>query len=161
MPATHQDLYAAAVRRCLDELDVNGMRKLHARMYPHLPSPGDNKLVLATMHRARTQRRDMPLRARAYSHTWLLAHGYPSGLPDMLKPKAERIYPRKVGATGFAPSFSSPILKPIKTHVEHDVGVVILDAYATDKVDRIDHRKLRSEMLAETARSIRRLVGIR
>lgn len=162
MPAvTHQDLYAAAVRRCLEELDVNGMRKLHAHMNPHLPPPGDDRLVLATMHHARTQMKTLPLRMRAYSHAWLLAHNRPSGLPDMLKPRAERLYPRVVGATGFSAMFTSRVLRPIRAPVEEAVSEVILDAYATDKVDKIDHPKLKTGMLEKKDETVRKLVGIR
>lgn len=158
IPSDRQ-LYGSAFRRCLVELDVNGMRKLHAHVSPHLPSPGDDRLVLATMHRARTQLRTMALKDRAYSHRWLLDHGYPSGLPDELKPRAERLYPRVVAATGFSANFGPKLLKPLKHPVEHAVGEVILDAYGTDKVDKIDHAKLRGAMLEKKDETVRKLVG--
>lgn len=52
------------------------------------------------MHRARTEASSLRFRLRAYSHRWLVDRGIPSGLPDELRPKAERIYPVVVDAVG-------------------------------------------------------------
>jgi hypothetical protein len=69
--------------------------------------------ALVTLHHARTQAESIALKLRAWSHRWLLEHGYPSGLPDHLKPSAERIYPRVVEGVGISVNFRSPILQPI------------------------------------------------
>ena len=61
----------------------------------------DNETLL-TLHYARTQASSIQLRLRAYSHSWLLERGLPSGLPDPLKPMADRLYPREVKAIGIA-----------------------------------------------------------
>lgn len=157
--ANPADLHGAAVLRCLLNLDIEGMRKLHAYINPHLPAAGSDNDVLVSMHHARTQMEPVPLKLRAYSHRWLVDNGHPSGLPDHLKPKAEQICPRVVPATGFAMMFGSKILKPLIPLVETKVHEVILDAYGTDKVHKIDHDKLRKGMLETKDAEIHSLVG--
>lgn len=92
----------AALRQCLMDLDVEGARAIWRHVAPHLPQPASDAAALATMHVARTATQTIPPRLRFYSHRWLLDHGYPSQLPDRLKPSAERMYPRKVEAVGIA-----------------------------------------------------------
>lgn len=158
-----RDLYSAAFRRCLEEVDVPGMRKLHAHVMPHLPA-GSDQNILVSIHYARTQAESMPLKARAWSHRWLLDHGYPSGLPDHLKPSAEREYPRVVEATGFTMRFGSPlmqeILAPIVPLVSKAVEDVILDEYSGAVVRR-DHDRIRGRVLEAKRTAVRRLVGIK
>ncbi len=158
IPSDHQ-LYGKAARRCILELDVNGMRKLHRQVNPHLPSPGDDNHVLATLHHARTQLKSAPFNLRAYSHHYLVRNGYPSALPDDLKPAAERIYPTTTPATGFAALFRPRILRPLKAPVEEAVTEVILDAYGTDKVHKIDHGKLKVGMLEKYDETVDKLAG--
>lgn len=152
--------HAALMRQCLRDIDVNGMRKLHTHVFPQYPA-GDDASILLNIHVARVRARWLNLKARAYSHRWLLDNGYPSDLPDHLKPKAERLYPRVVTATAYAFGgvFGSPHLRPLKKEVEAAVHTVILDTYATDKVDAIDHDKLRAHMHATKDQTIRKLVG--
>lgn len=140
------------------ELDVSGMRKLYAHTHPHLES-GSDAMALATLHYARTLAANVPLKLRQYSHRCLVANGRPSGLPDHLKPKGEQVRPRVVPATGFAMMFGSKILKPLIPLVETKVHEVILDAYGTDKVHKIDHDKLRAGMLETKDAEIHSLVG--
>src|SRR5882724_2493650 len=105
--------HAAEFRRCLEECDISAVRKLWWHLAPNLHQPASDHEALATIHRARTEAAWMRLRPRAYSHRWLLDHGYPSALPDELKPKAERLYPRIVEAVGISVNVTSPILKPL------------------------------------------------
>src|SRR6476620_6475738 len=99
---------SAAMRQCLEEANAPAVRKLWAEMCPHLPQPESDFEALACLHRARTEARSMPLNLRAYSHRWLLDRGFPSGLPDHLKPKADRLYPQVVSAVGIAVTVRSP-----------------------------------------------------
>lgn len=92
----------AALRRCLLDLDVPGAMRLWREAQPHLPQPATQYHGLIALHMARTATQTIPPRARFYSHRWLVDHGYPSKLPDHLKPRAERTYPRKVEAVGIA-----------------------------------------------------------
>lgn len=95
--------HAAEMRRCLESLDVVGVRRLWAHIAPHLAGAGmGDAEVLVSLHHARTQSESMSLKLRAYSHRWLVDNGYPSGLPDPLKPRAERLYPRIADAVGIS-----------------------------------------------------------
>jgi hypothetical protein len=80
---------ASAFRRALEEGSVADVRGLWGAVFPHLPQPRDDGEAAVMMHRARTEMASMPLR--------LL-----SGLPDELRPRAERIYPVKVEAVGIS-----------------------------------------------------------
>lgn len=153
-PADH----ASSFLRCMLELDISGMRKLYAHTHPHLQGGSDTQ-VLVALHMARTMADNVSIKMRQYSHAWLVAGGHHSSLPDHLKPKGEQVRPRVVPATGFAMMFGSKILKPLIPHVEGKVHEVILDAYATDKVHKIDHDKLRAGMLETKDAEIHSLVG--
>lgn len=118
-------------RRCLVECDIAGIRRLWAHVSPHLPQPGSDHEALATIHRARTEAASITLRLRAYSHRWLVDHGYPSGLPDELKPKAERLYPRVAEGVGIAALRSQPHT-PIVQAVMRDA---VMECYADGKTE--------------------------
>jgi hypothetical protein len=92
-------LHGREFRRCLAELDVEGVCRLHHAATGQMLTERETLLAL---HHARTRARSMPFRARAYSHAWLCERGMPSGLPDELKPRAERLYPRQAKAVGIA-----------------------------------------------------------
>jgi hypothetical protein len=122
--------YNDAFSRCLVELDVRGMRVLWAQARPDLPAAGSDREILISLHMARTQAKSLALRLRAYSHRWLLDHGYPSQLPDDLKPKAERMCPRVVGAVGLSVNFRAPELKPAGTAIEKVMANAVAELYA-------------------------------
>jgi hypothetical protein len=69
--------HAAEVRRCLIELDVAGMRKLHAHVWPHYPAPATDAEALYSMHIARLQMKRIPEPAREYSRRWLAERSGP------------------------------------------------------------------------------------
>jgi hypothetical protein len=122
--------HQAELRRCLIDCDVAQLRKLWAHIAPQWPQPKTERDMLVALHIARTNTNGIPFRARAYSHRWLIDGGWPSGLPDHLKPKAERIYPRVVGAVGIS-SMGGP---GVKTHfnraIEKVMGDAVLETYA-------------------------------
>jgi hypothetical protein len=92
-------LHGGEFRRCLNEFDVDAMRRLHQATTGELLSETQTRIAL---HHARTAADSLPVSARAYSHAWLCERGLPSGLPDVLKPKAERLHPREAKAVGIA-----------------------------------------------------------
>lgn len=94
--------HQAEFLRCLTELDVIGVCALWFHVHPELPQPRDNEEALTTIHLARTQTAAVPDGMRCYSHKWLTERNLPSHLPDELKPKADRLYPRRVEAVGIA-----------------------------------------------------------
>lgn len=102
---------ASAFRQVLSEGDVQGLRELWALTHPHLPPLQNAAQAEIVLHRARTETRTVPFKKRAYSHAWLVERGLPSGLPDYLKPRAERLYPvisEAVGISVTARRNSSP-----------------------------------------------------
>lgn len=122
--------YGTEMRRCLEDMDVERARRLWAYASPHLPQPETDGEAVAVMHHARTAAGSVPMRARAYSHRWLLDHGLPSGLPDGLKPKAERMYPRIVTAVGIAVKAMSEHHKPLARAVQRAMSDAVADCYA-------------------------------
>lgn len=118
--------HASALRRCLIDLDVKGIRRIWAAIAPHLPQlkPAD---ALPALHLARTSAASVPFNLRAYSHRWLTERALPSHLPDNLKPKAERMYPVVVGGVGI--SVNSKHIE-VKTGVQGAMEYSVLDSYA-------------------------------
>ncbi len=120
----------AEFRRCLIDLDVEGSRKLWAKVAPHLMQPTDASQVLFTLHYARTQTRSIASRLRYYSHRWLCDNGFPSGLPDELKPLAERMFPKIVTAVGIAVKSMSAAGAPLAKMVQQVMSDAVAEAYA-------------------------------
>jgi hypothetical protein len=89
-------------RQALIDCDVTLVRKMWAHLSPELPQPQTDDEVVTCIHMARTRTQTIAFDLRAYSHRWLAERSLPSGLPDYLKPKAERLYPRIVEAVGIA-----------------------------------------------------------
>jgi hypothetical protein len=116
--------------KCLATLDVAGARKLWRHVQPDLPQPKDDAETLIMLHMARTQSNSLAIKLRAYSHRWLLDHGYPSQLPEALKPKAEQMYSKIVGAVGVSINFTLPELKPAGKLIEKVMGDTVNELYA-------------------------------
>jgi hypothetical protein len=76
-----QAKYGPEFRRCLESLDVQGMKKLWKHVAPHLADENDSH-VLYSMHLARTEMKSLPLRAKLYSQRWLNERGLGSGMPN-------------------------------------------------------------------------------
>jgi hypothetical protein len=127
--------HADAFRRCLIELDVVGMCDLWFHVSPHLPQPKNNDEALTTLHYARTQAESIPVKLRCYSHSWLCERGLPSGLPDRLKPKADRLYPHEVRAVGIAVKAMSAANAPRARAIEKAMSDAVLECYADGVTD--------------------------
>jgi hypothetical protein len=113
-------------RAALETLDVALVRKMWAHVMPHLPQPENDDDAMTSIHMARTAIPMIRFRDRAYSHSWLLERGYPSQLPDNLRPRAERLYPVTVPAVGLAVKNRTPVASGILRAMEGavlDVGV--------------------------------------
>jgi hypothetical protein len=149
--------HAAAVRRCLEELDVDGMARLQAEAMPHLPATPPDQM-LGGLHYARTASEAMADRLRFYSHRWLLDHGYPSGLPDRLKPAAERAYPKVAAAVGISVNARSALFKPLVPHVRGAMESAVLEADADGLLHDTPH--VRARMAEARAKTIRQLIGV-
>ncbi len=123
-------MHAAEMRRCLERCDILGTQKLWAHIAPNMPQPKSDADTLMVIHHARSQSVWLRLRDRAYSHRWLLDHGYPSGLPDDLKPKAERMYPVVVEGVGIAVKATSRLMRPLVAEVHRAMTDAVLEVYA-------------------------------
>jgi hypothetical protein len=121
---------ADAFRRCLEDLDVALMRRLWSKFIPHFEQPSSDADALMMMHHARTQAESVSFTNRAYSHSWLRERGFPSGLPDELKPRAERLYPRVVTAVGISVNASSPEFKPAALIIRRSMEDAVNECYA-------------------------------
>lgn len=149
-------MHHAEFARCLATCDVAGIRKLWAHVSPHLPQPASDREALITIHHARTQVQSFSLRLRAYSHRWLIDNGYPSALPDELKPKAERMYPRIVDGVGIACGGTSEIGRAIAPIIERAMSFAVLEAYA-DK--RTEPAFVKQRMMEARKRTVAKLIG--
>lgn len=142
------------VRRCLIELDIEGMVRAWGRIWPGMPVPTTRGEVLVALHLARTVSITVPLRLRAYSHRWLIDQNYPSQLPDHLKPRAEKLYPKAEAAVGISVSSKYPAVKyAVQTAMEQ----AVLEAYADGHSD--EPEKVRQRML-EARRKEQRGLGL-
>lgn len=109
------------------------------------------------MHMARTQMPNVTFKARAYSHRWLTERGFPSQLPDELKPRAERIYPVVTDAVFISANSHSPILKPIMPLVQGAMSDAVEDCYANGDKEPL---LVRGRIQEARRKSIKQLVGI-
>jgi len=114
------------------ELDSDESVRLWNLIQPGHPVPQTRQEVLICLHMARTAARSIPLRLRAYSHRWLLDNGYPSQLPDRLKPRAERLYPTDVRSVGISVNSNYPV---VKEAIQGAMQNAVLESYADGHQD--------------------------
>lgn len=149
--------HSAEMLRCLAECDVAGALRLWRHVAPELADL-DHGQALISLHLARTQTRALEFRLRAYSHRWLTDNGFPSMLPDELRPRAERLYPRVVEGVGISVNMRSPILRPAAKIIERSMADAVEDAYASG---RTEPEFVRARMMEAREKSMRQLFGKR
>lgn len=125
---------SAAFRRALEDGDIKRLRGMWAQLAPHLPQPESEEAAEIVMHLARTEATSIGFKFRAYSHRWLSERGLPSGLPDELRPRAERIEPIQALAVGISYTFRTPHLKPAAEEVRRSMEHAVLDAQAEGRL---------------------------
>lgn len=121
--------YADDFRRCLEQVDTAGIRRLWQHVSPHLPQPATDAEALVSIHAARTASEAITFKMRAYSHRWLTDNGYPSLMPDHLKPGAEREYPKIASAVGISVNSSMAEMKPVAKFIESEISAAIAESY--------------------------------
>jgi hypothetical protein len=126
---------ALTFRNLLEAGDVDGCRAFFAANASHLPQAETREQAEIVMHRARTETESVTLRARAYSHRWLCERDLPSGLPDALKPAADRLYPERKVSVGISVNFRSPFMKGAETLVRGAMENAVLDADAHGRIE--------------------------
>lgn len=119
----------------LETLDVAEARRVWAVVAPGAVQPDSDADMLVTLHLARTQAEAVPEGLRLYSHAWLLERGLPSQLPDALRPKAERLYPRIAEAVGISVNYSAPALRPAAEIIEAAMSDAVSEAFADGRRD--------------------------
>jgi hypothetical protein len=121
-------------RQALVDGDVGLVRKIWAHVFPNWPQPKTDEETLVTLHVARTAMDSIEFRHRAYSHCWLTERSIPSQLPDPLKPRAERLYPRVVDGVGIAIAGNlQGHVRARHVFIRSGMEDVVKDIYATDK----------------------------
>lgn len=144
---------SAAFRQLLEDGDIDGLRSAWAQLFPAMPQPETRHDAEIVMHSARTVASSIPFNKRAYSHCWLVERMLPSQLPDNLKPKAERLYPRVVGGVGISVNMRSEWMKPAALEVRAALEHAVLEAYADgreepafirQRMKEVKHRKVRA-----------------
>lgn len=124
----------STMRDILERCDVAAFRTLNAQLFPQYPQPETAEAALVAIHRARTEAESMDFKFRAYSHGWLTERGLPSGLPDHLRPKAQRLYPVFTDCVGIALGSQSKLVKPALQLVRKPME----DAVAEMAADGVD-----------------------
>jgi hypothetical protein len=149
--------HSAEMRRCFLELDVPAVRRLWKYVSPNMPQPTSDREALMSLHYGRTTMPSIPFKLRAYSHRWLHDNNFPSGLPDALRPRAERMYPQVADAVGISANSTSKLLRPIMEHVQVAMADAVRECYA-DK--RTEPPFVRARMHEAKVRTIKKLVAI-
>ena len=147
---------APALRNLLEAGDVAGLCAFWREVLPNMPQPKSRADAEIVMHRARTEAESVSLRKRAYSHAWLCERELPSGLPDNLKPSAQRLYPVIKSGVGISINAKSEWLKPATAEIQRAMEDAVNDAYAEG---RTDDDFVRARMKEAKDRATKRLFG--
>jgi hypothetical protein len=147
--------YSEEMLRCILDCDAAGAMRLWRHVNPTMPQPKNEKEAVVQIHIARTQMESVPFLLRAYSHRFLIDNGYPSFLPDVLKPKAERVYPKIVTAVGISVNMPA-IMAPVAAEVEKAMSDAVADAYAEN---RTESNFLRKRMMSARQKTIKKFLG--
>lgn len=144
----------SVARRILEEGDHKAFRRHWPDLFPHLAdkAPKSDADAEFSLHYARTITAGLKLDLRAWSHRWLCERNYPSGLPDDLKPSAERLYPRVAAAVGITVGD-----KPYSPLIRQAMENAVLEAEADGRLEDSDF--VRGRIQAERRRTIRELFG--
>lgn len=148
--------HSAEFKRCLETIDVDGMRRLFAHTSPHLPQPANDNEALFALHNARTRMDSLTLKQRAYSNRWLCERGLPSALPDELLPSADRLYPRIVEGVGLSVNARAEYFKPLVSHVKGAMNDAIEDCYANGDTEP---GVVRGQMFEARKKVLHKLIG--
>lgn len=141
----------------VETLDVALLRRMWAHVAPNMPQPRDDVQALATAHYARTLMGRVKFDLRAYSHAWLLERALPSGLPDNLRPRAQRVYPVTVGSVGIAVRGSTEIGRVVAPLILGAMEYAVKESYADGHKD--EPKVVKGRMMEARKVTIRKLLG--
>jgi hypothetical protein len=146
-----------AFRDLLEAGDVASLRRYWAEKAPNMPQPKNAGEAEIVMHRARTEAESVAFRHRAYSHAWLCERSLPSGLPDRLKPSAEKLYPVVKTGVMISVNFKSAWMRPAAGEVHGAMAAAVLEAEADGRLEDAAHVSARMRMARE--KTLRALFG--
>jgi hypothetical protein len=120
-----------------------------------MPQPNTDEQTLTQIHYTRTL---MPidLKLRAYSHAWLLERALPSGLPDELRPSAQKMYPVTVGVVGIACRGATDIGQAVAPLIRGAMSDAVLECYADGHQEPVI---VKPRMMEARKTAIRKLLG--
>lgn len=147
---------ALAFRNLLEAGDVGACRRAWAQLAPHLPQPKTDREAEILMHHARTGAESVAFAKRAWSHRWLCERNWPSGLPDALRPNAERLYPRVAEAVGISCTATNPMLAPAVAIIRGSMEDAVSECYADG---RTEPAFVKERMQAARHRAAKHLFG--
>jgi hypothetical protein len=110
--------------------------------------------MVAAIHLARTKSEVVRFPYRAYSHQWLIERGYPSMLPDHLKPRAQRIFPITKSTVGISVNSKYPEVKEAVTSAMRNA---VLEAEAMGRLS--DDPFVRARMAEARQYVLKKLFG--
>jgi len=144
-------------RQALEDGDVSLLRKMWAHAAPRMPQPLTEAEAAGIMHYARTVSEVVTFRSRAYSHAWLLERSLPSGLPDRLRPRAQRLYPVTVSAVGLAVGGKSEISRAVGPYILDAMETAVLELEADGQL--LNTPLVRQRVQEARTTEMRRLIG--
>lgn len=142
---------AVEFRRCLENLDIEGVRRIWAETHKHLPQPVNDEQTLIQIHMARAGSKSMAHRLRLYSHQWLTERNLPSPLPNHLRPKNEQVPSVLAEAAGLAVISKVP---EAKTYLLEKLQASALEAFA----DGVRNPAVLRGRIAETVRREKKII---
>lgn len=147
------------IREVLEKADAAAFRRHWSDIFPHLADKGPktNTEAEISLHMARTQSEWLDDRKRCYSHAWLIERKLPSQLPDNLKAKADRLYPRVVEGVFVSANSNSPLIKPIAKLAQAAMCDAVEDAYANGDTEPAF---VRSRIQDARKRTFRKFLGV-
>jgi hypothetical protein len=143
-------------KQALEALDIPLVRKMAAHIWPQYPHAKTDAEALAHAHHARTQ---MPIAfaLRAYSHAWLMERSLPSGLPDHMRRRAERMYPVTVNSVGISVRGSSELGRSVAPVIRNAMEYAVNEAYADGHKD--EPKVVKGRMMEARKTAIKKLLG--
>lgn len=127
------------MRRCLEEIDIEGIQRLWSVIAPGAPQPASDSAALLTIHMARVRCQAINARQRDYSRAWL----------------GERERQQKVYAVGIAVLAANPARRDEASDVRAAMAESVSDSIRAGIDIETEGDEIRRRMLAARAKARR------
>jgi hypothetical protein len=131
-------LHGREFRRCLLELDVDGLRRLWERVAPHLPQSKSRAEALHAMHLARVNMKTIPEQARAYSQAWLDEHAPSRVVPAVGLIVGATSPARRVSALDLRKEWEHTVMQAVREGVDLDKDAAEIKRRCAEARARLD-----------------------